>query len=591
MARIRVLPDAVIDRIAAGEVVERPASVVKELVENAIDADARTIDVRVAGGGRRSIEVRDDGCGMDRDDALLALERHATSKLAAFQDLERIATLGFRGEALSSIAAVSRLTLRTAPADGEGTEVRIHAGRILDVRSVGLPRGTSLAVERLFANVPARRKFLRTEATELGHVVRWFARYALAHPDRDFRLSQEGRVLLAAPPAEPRERAGQILGADLARKLLEVDATRDGIRVWGHVGRPVDSVPRRDGQHWFVNGRAVQDRVLSHAVSEAFGSTMPPGRHPTLCLFVEIDPSLVDVNVHPQKLEIRFRRSSAVHDLVRDAIATALSRPQAIPALTDLRPEPAGRPAAVREATLRYLARPVPASGPWSSAPRTGTEPSHPGPFAPGAPASVGAGDSAPARADLPRVLAQYRRGYIVAEDEDGLILIDQHAGHERVLFERFRREADENRVEIQRLLVPVTVELGPHEIALVEEDAPELKRLGLHVEPFGERAVRIDAVPALAARIPPETLLRELLGEAARARSAASDVAALSRRLVVTAACKAAVKLNDPLTVPAMERLVADLWSTESPTTCPHGRPVVFRLTVSEIERAFRRR
>jgi DNA mismatch repair protein MutL len=588
MGRIRVLSDAVIDRIAAGEVVERPASVIKELVENAIDAGAATIDVRIASGGRRSIEVTDDGCGMDRDDALLALERHATSKLADVTDLERIATLGFRGEALSSIAAVSRLTLRTAPADGEGTEVVVHAGRIVDVRPGGFPRGTHVAVERLFANVPARRKFLRSDATEVAHVVRWCARYALAHPGRGFRLTSEGRELLVAPPADPGERAGQVLGADLSRRLLPVDGTRESMRVSGWVGRPVDSLPSRAAQHWFVNGRAVADRVLAHAVTEAFGHTMPPGRHPALCLFLDIDPALVDVNVHPQKLEVRFRSSSSVHDLARDAIRQALARSEAVPALADLRPQaPSARAEAVREATLGYLARSAPGAS--ALAPRPPAVPPRRTP-APDASAERG---SAPAsvRPEEPRVLAQYRRGYIVAEDGDGLVLIDQHAAHERVLFEQFRRQADENRIEVQRLLVPVTVELGPHEIALLEEEGPELARLGFHVEPFGAGAVRIDAVPALAARIDPETLLRELLGEAARARSAAGDVAALARRLVVTAACKAAVKLNDPLTVPAMERLVADLWATGSPTTCPHGRPVVFRLAAAEIERAFRRR
>jgi DNA mismatch repair protein MutL len=585
MARIRVLPDAVIDRIAAGEVVERPASVVKELVENAIDAGASSIDVRVSEGGRRSIEVRDDGCGMDRDDALLALERHATSKLTDVSDLGRIATLGFRGEALSSIAAVSRLTLRTAPADGEGTEVRVHAGRIVDVRPGGFPRGTSIEVERLFANVPARRKFLRAASTELAHVVRWCARYALAHPERGFRLSHDGRVLLSAPPADPRERAGQVLGADLSRRMLPVALERGAVRVRGWVGRPVDSLPRRDAQHWFVNGRAVADRVLAHAVSEAYGNTMAPGRYPALCLFLDVAPELVDVNVHPQKLEVRFHRSSEVHDLARDAIRAALSRVEAVPALGELRPERATHREAVREATLSYLAH------------REAGDPSARGAHehvphrSPAAAERVPADETFAGRGEGLRVLAQYRRGYIVAEDDDGLVLIDQHAAHERVLFERFRREADENRVEVQRLLVPVTVELGPHEIALVEDEAGALARLGFHVEPFGEGAVRVEAVPALAARIPPEVLLRELLGEAARARSAAGDVGPLARRLVVTAACKAAVKLNDRMTVPAMEQLVADLWATESPTTCPHGRPVVFRLEAAEIERAFRRR
>jgi len=309
LGRIAVLSDGVIDRIAAGEVVERPASVVKELVENSLDAGARSIDVRLRNGGKSSIEIRDDGSGMDRDDALLAVERHATSKLASETDLEHIATLGFRGEALSSIAAVSRFLLTTARRDGEGTEVEVLGGRVESVREVGHPRGTTVRVERLFHNVPARRKFLRADATELTHALRWTTRHALAHPDRRFRLRHGERGLLDCDPTEElRERIAQIHGREFSDKLLPFTWEAEGLGVRGFAGRPVDALPRRDAQFLYVNGRVVQDRLLAHAVSRAYGNTMAPGRHPALFLFLEIDPEAVDVNVHPQKTEVRFRQ-------------------------------------------------------------------------------------------------------------------------------------------------------------------------------------------------------------------------------------------------------------------------------------------
>ncbi len=579
LGRIRVLDDHLVNRIAAGEVVERPASVVKELVENSLDAAATRIEIRLVGGGKRQIRVADDGAGMDRDDALLALERHATSKLSRFEDLDAIATLGFRGEALPSIAAVSRLLLRTAARDGEGTEVAVRAGRILAVRDAGVPRGTWIEVDGLFFNVPARRKFLRADATELGHVVRLIGRCALAHPDVTFRLEHEGRTLLDAPPARgAAERAAQVLGAETARRLVPFSLERGGVRAHGLAGRPADALPRRDAQHLFVNGRPVQDRILTHAVAEAYGNTQARDRFPALILFVEADPARVDVNAHPQKLEVRFAGAGEIHDLVREAVASALGRDAAIPSLADLRPD--GRSSSTATAVLEYLA-------------------SHEGP----AEAGRSSGDPAPAR-DLfepggredalpgPLVpLAQYRESYILAEDRDGVVVVDQHAAHERVLFERYLAEADDDRVEVQPLLFPVVVELAPHERVVLEGEIGEFRRLGLVVEPFGGGAVRLEAIPAVASGLDPARLLHELLGEAGRARSAATAVAPLRRRLVTTAACQAAIKVNHRLEREQMQALLDALARTKSPTTCPHGRPVLFRLTLEEVERAFRRR
>ncbi len=593
MGRIKVLADALINRIAAGEVVERPASVVKELVENSLDAGSTRVEVLLRAGGRQEIRVTDDGRGMDRDDALLAVERHATSKVASADDLHRIATLGFRGEALSSIAAVSRFTLATAVADGEGTEVEVHGGRVHAVRQAGLPKGTSIRVERLFYNVPARRKFLRSEGTELSHILRWMTRYALAFPEKTFRLQQGDRRLLdAEATSELVERVRQIYGREFAERLLPFEGRQGGLLVRGFAGRPVDGLPRRDHQHYVINGRAVQDRVLSHAVIDAYGNTMPRGRFPAIVLLIEMDPDAVDVNVHPQKTEVRFQSSSEVHDLTREAIAAALSQESAIPSLTELRPDSIPSPAAnsVRESTLRYLDRSA-EYGPPSRrpAPSPTVAPMPTGEFAGNLVDDSERPEAGPRRVAVP--LAQYRESYIVAQDREGLVLVDQHAAHERVIFERYLADAQENVVETQRLLFPVTVELAPSDAALIGEELEEFRRLGFALEPFGGNSVRLDAVPEVGSDLDPEEFFREVLGEADRCRAAASDVSQIRHKLVTTAACHAAIKVNYPLTSPEMQRLLDDLYQTENPTTCPHGRPAVFRLTLDEIERAFRRR
>jgi len=598
LGRIKVLADHLINRIAAGEVVERPASVVKELVENSLDAGARSIRVQLDAGGKQLIRVSDDGCGMDRDDALLALERHATSKIAQAADLNGIRSLGFRGEALSSIAAVSRLRLQTATRAGAGTEVEVRGGRIEAVREAGLAQGTAITVERLFFNVPARRKFLRAEATELAHVVRLMTRFALAYPELQFTLEHGGRTLLTAGSTDERlDRIAQLFGASLARRLIPFEGRAADVAVRGFAGRPVDSLPRREGQHLFVNGRAVSDRVLNHAVSAAYGNTMPRGRHPAVFVFVELDPAAVDVNVHPQKTEVRFRRSGDVHDLLRDSLHAALGEPAAVPRLEELR-STSGQPSSAQFSGRSYElreGRPEPASADGTPVARHSAAAPSPGP----AELEIGAVVEARANGATRRTdeatravpLAQFQDSYIVAQDPQGLMLVDQHAAHERVLFERYLQEAERNRVEVQQLLFPVTVELAAHEKLILDEEVDEFRRLGFRVEPFGAHTVRLDGVPAVAAEVDPESLLRELLGEAAGARSASADVGALRHRLVTSAACQAAIKIHHPLSRPEMQRLLDDLFGAASPTTCPHGRPIVFRLSLEEIERAFRRR
>lgn len=592
MGRICVLDDPTVNRIAAGEVVERPASVAKELIENSLDAGATRIVIEIQSGGRRLIRVVDDGCGMDRDDALLALERHATSKLRSASDLEGVRTLGFRGEALPSIAAVSRFTLRTAPEDGHGTEIEVRGGKILAVREVGVARGTVVEVAGLFFNLPARRKFLRSEATELSHVLRWVSRFALARPDVRFRLDHGTRTLLDAPKAaSAAERAHHVYG-EQAGRLLPFDHERPGLRVRGLAGRPTEGLPRRDGQHVFVNGRVVQDRVLTHAIRQAYGNTMPRDRFPAALVFVEIDPSAVDVNVHPQKTEVRFASSSEVHDAVRHAVGSAFGAEGAVPDLTELRPqgELSRELGSIAASTVRYLQSHGHGDGPPApfGARRGG------GLYDRAAPDPTAMGTSlAEPRPRLEgwRALAQYRDSYIVAEDADGIVLVDQHAAHERVLFEQYLGEAEADRVEVQRLMFPVTVELAADQATVLSDEIEEFRRLGFELEPFGERAFRIDGVPAILGEVDPVTCLRELLGEARGAGSAASEVDALRHKLVTSAACQAAIKVNHPLSAVGMDSLLEDLARTASPTTCPHGRPVLFRIRLEEIERGFRRR
>ncbi|HEX5044301.1 MAG TPA: DNA mismatch repair endonuclease MutL, partial [Candidatus Polarisedimenticolaceae bacterium] len=424
LGKIRVLDDHLINRIAAGEVVERPASVVKELVENALDAGAGAVSIAVLSGGKHAIRVEDDGCGMDRDDALLALERHATSKLREAADLASIGTLGFRGEALPSIAAVSRLLLRTAAEDGLGTEVEVRGGRIAGVREVARARGTSVSVASLFFNVPARRKFLRSEATELAHVVRFVVRCALAHPDVAFRLEHGSRALLDAPAGEDLPaRVARVLGEELAGRLAPFSLERDAMTARGWAGRPAEASTSRGTQHLFVNGRVVADRVLLHAISDAYRNTVERDGHPPVVLFLDVPPDTLDVNVHPQKAEVRFSAARPVHDLVRDAIASALPATRAVPAYTDLR-RGAAPPVELREPRL-------PAGGShWIPS-------TPPGPVAVAAPATSLAVEAAPGEVPAVRALAQYKESYIVAEDGEGLLVVDQHAAHERILFER----------------------------------------------------------------------------------------------------------------------------------------------------------
>ncbi|HEX8069069.1 MAG TPA: DNA mismatch repair endonuclease MutL [Pyrinomonadaceae bacterium] len=668
MSIIRVLSDQLVNQIAAGEVVERPASVAKELVENAIDAGARRIEVDVEAGGRRLLRVADDGCGMTRDDALLAFERHATSKIARAEDLDAIGTLGFRGEALASIASVARVELLTQTGDEpEATRVLIEGGRMRDVSAAARPRGTTLTVRDLFFNVPARRKFLRSEATESFHLTNLVTHYALAHPESAFVLTNNGReTLRAAPAADLRERAYQIFGAEFLSGLLPLNAGHAQVaRVRGYVSAPRERRTTRDAQYLFVNGRFVRDRLLARALTEGYRTVLPHGVYPAALLFLDVPLEEVDVNVHPAKTEVRFRRAAAVADAVREGVRAALAaagylrRAAPAPEFDDAPARPTMRDslADARDALTEAPARETDASDdarvatPARVAPRPRQEaiefgfapppaefalhegraatargderngrhapsvvesdtPSVVEPAAPENGASSRAEDEAGARAALPplnsiagalhaipvaavrhdiRPLYQLEESYIVAADGEGLLLIDQHAAHERVLFDKYRALEQARAPEAQQLLVPETFDLTPAQAAAFDAVAAELEAYGFGLLRLSGRTVGVGAVPADLPAAEVRNLLTEVL-DAVDAERRGRTRETLRERVAASLACHAAVKVNMPLAYEKMCWLIDRLLLTSSPTTCPHGRPAVLRLATRDIERGFHR-
>ncbi len=603
MPRIHLLPDPLVSQIAAGEVVERPASVVKELLENALDAGAREVDVELEAGGKARIAVRDDGSGMGRDDALLAFDRHATSKIASFDDLERVGTLGFRGEALASIAAVAKVELTTAEAPGDGHRVQVEGGKIRLAEPCARPRGTAIDVRALFWNVPARRKFLKEPATELRRCLEVVQGYALARPEIRFRLHHEGRQLLDALPtraADPRERIGQIFGHDFAARLAALPARggRDGESLTGFVGSPETTRTRRT--FVYVNRRLLRDRAVLATFYRAVREEWRSEDYPALFLFLDIPPEDVDVNVHPQKAEVRFRDPSLLGrlaDALRAGLAAARGEVEA--PLREPRPEapapfawqglgeqPAG-PYAPRPGPASQVAEPapppwIPASG--SYAGRIAT-PAYTPAERPIVPLSGRSGEARPFR-----LLGQYKGTLLLLEGPDGLYLIDQHVAHERILYERVRRVLLAATPPVQHLLTPVLFDLGPAEHLRLAELAPALETCGFSVAPFSGNTLALTAVPAPLSAGEAEALLTTLAGE-----DGEGSVEALRLRLLealaASSACKAAVKMHHPLSAPEMEALVAELFAAEQPYACPHGRPIVLQMTDADLERRFGRR
>jgi DNA mismatch repair protein MutL len=683
MSVIHILSEAVANQIAAGEVVERPASIVKELLENSIDAGAGRVEVAVEAGGKRLIRITDDGCGMTHDDALLAFERHATSKIRSAEDLFAITSLGFRGEALPSIAAVSRLLLETRHAsESAGTRLEIAGGRLRDVKEIAWSGGTRIEVRDVFFNTPARRKFLKSESTELGHIATLLTHYALAHPEKSFRLaSLSNEILNVSPVGGSRERIYQVMGGKLLEQLVEVapreramipatewveeeDAGETAaapvvpiVKVHGFVSRPEVQKLNRNSIYFFVNRRLVRDRLILHAITEATRNILPPSVFPVALIFLELPASEVDVNVHPSKTEVRFRHSGFIHDFVRDSIRQALvaARPVAafpagrrtgipmedeIEVSEKLSEEPPiagdaqarlggrdsgfGRPEggrgfmpgspgnvlpSTRASDFRLTApRPEPQTERLpleGSAIPLGIPPSIPSNAWPAfSQATVGtAQDSAapspassdPAAASVDefpsdlRPLGQVQESFIVATNAQGLWIVDQHVAHERVLFERHLRQRLEKKVEGQRLLLPIIVELKPDQEVTFHEIAAELAANGFDVEPFGQRTVAIKTAPADVRADDADRLLIEVLDGVGR-EARATSLDELRGKIAASVACHAAIKINMPLERSKMEWLLGALAKTQYPMTCPHGRPIVLRYSLKDIQKAFKR-
>jgi DNA mismatch repair protein MutL len=688
MGKIHVLSERVANQIAAGEVVERPASVVKELLENALDAGSTRIRIQVEAGGKKLIQVIDNGCGMVRDDAMLAFERHATSKIQDIDDLLSISTLGFRGEALPSIASVARLHLETrAEEEAAGTVLEINGGKIIRVEDAGLPSGTSITIRDLFFNTPARKKFLRSESTELSHIASLVTHYALAHPEKHFELHSATNALLVAPPvAGHRERVYQVFGRETLDQLIPMaavqpleriglpqpppwrrnaDNTPHGavegvnattltivsapqdfgeVRLHGFVSKPEIQKLNRNSIFIFVNGRLIRDRLIQHAITEAYRNILPPTVFPVVLLFIEMPTAEVDVNVHPAKTEVRFRQQSVIHDFVRESVRAALMKARPVPQfLTEIRAQPsaisglsspglsnrsftdgASGTNGVQPAPWRDLYEPVAPGGFALQAPNIPATTAHlefeggisveanaavslireseavttrqsivdqPVPDHGCAPPIAQESQPAPTLESLRtlRPLGQIRNSFILAVNEDGLWIIDQHVAHERVLFEKILRQRAAQRVESQRLLMPLIIDLTPAQQAIFAEIAEELARNGFEAEPFGARSVAVKLAPAGVDATQIGHMLNEIFEQLTR-EDQAINLEAVRTRIAASIACHAAIKVNMPLEQNKMDWLLSELAKTDHPMACPHGRPVVLRYSMQDIQKAFKR-
>jgi DNA mismatch repair protein MutL len=685
MNRIHLLSEQVANQIAAGEVIERPASVVKELVENALDAQAARVTLEIQAGGRSLIRVTDDGTGMSHDDALLCLERHATSKIQKAEDLAAIATMGFRGEALPSIASVSRFTLTTRERDGgspEGTQVVVNGGKIVEVKAAGSATGTSVEVRQLFFNLPARRKFLRTEETESAHIQHYLTLAALAYPEVAFTFQKDGRLVwqLPAHPAKRdgaaissrlnalRERLRSLLGEEkllsvnftaaldesvqpeetdifetastspstldpLARRSEAETARLSTLRVWGFIGSPGVSRATREGQHLFVNRRPVENRGLNYALLEGYHTALMKGRYPVCCLFLEIDPAAVDVNIHPAKREVKFHREFEIRKLAAQAVQETLlafhgqeskaqpvapkqreggsPKPKVIgpaelqpaPAISalalpnfpeKLKPSPAIEPpkSPGEQPPLRIGFAP---SEPVASEPQTPSSTVHP-PSSPPETAAASAISQLPSPGATPllnvplRLVGVIGKLYAVLESDRGLVLLDQHAAHERILFEQMLNRLEQNgSAPSQKLLLPETVELPARDANFLREQLAALTRLGVGLSEFGERTFLLDALPPFVKTADARRFVLDLVDEL-KAAGREVNLARLGEHTIAKTVCRHAVKANDPLAGAELENLVEDLRRCAMPYTCPHGRPTLIEMNYRELEKKFGR-
>jgi DNA mismatch repair protein MutL len=575
--KIRLLAEVVANRIAAGEVVERPASVVKELVENSLDAGAKKIEISVERGGRSLIRVIDDGCGMGPEDSLLALERHATSKIRDAGDLMKIQTFGFRGEALPSIASVSRFTLKTREPDAvEGTEVVIDGGKVVRAGKTGCPAGTSIEVRQLFAHVPGRRKFLRTEETEWSHIEQGVRLAALARPEVAWVLRRDGAVFWQdTARGALDERMASVFGRDWKETFLEIDTEDGGMRIHGFLGRPGVNRATRTEQILFVNSRPVQSGSLNAALLEGYHNALMRGRYPVTVLFLEMDPCGVDVNVHPAKREVRFRQDGDVRRFVSGAVAELLRGgsvgPLPMPTVTTNGFSP----------TLTFA--------PTASQPATTIPGRAPMPVAAGG--SLGLEmETAPGIPPGWRFLGVVDHLYLVAEKEGGVVLVDQHAAHERILFEQLLRQVAQEEVSGQRLLYPVTIEFSPVQAAFLKDRAEELGKVGLGISAMGGNTFLVDALPPRIRTLAVEEFVRGVVADLEKGGTTSKKDRRLSEEVIAKTVCRHAVKANDRLNDAEAVRLLADLLSCELPYTCPHGRPTMILLSKAELEKKFGR-
>ncbi len=605
MSSIRILPDALASQVAAGEVVERPASVIRELVENSLDAAARHIEVHVRRGGAALINIIDDGAGMDREDAMLCLERHATSKIRVKEDLAAIHTFGFRGEALPSIASVSRFRLATRQAEAlAGTEVEVNGGKLVNVKDGGGAPGTAIEVRNLFFNVPARRKFLRSEATEYAHVEQQFRLHAIAHPSTAFTLVRDEQVVFHLPATRHLlERISGLVGADLATRLIELPGdTKNGVRVSGFVGGPGLSRSTRQAQFTFLNGRPIESPSITYGLREGYHTALMKGQYPVTFLFLEMDPHGYDVNVHPAKKEVRFHDGIGVREAIATLVSAALGASRAIPLghHTPAAPEPAAPALHLRSETSaapsEQIQLPIPAAAPrW----QTAAAPPSPAPALPSlqparSPETAPARPAPASKAADPfasfRIIGVLHRLYVLLESPDGLVLMDQHAAHERVTFERMRRAMEKDGVPTQRLLIPQTLQLAPRDADLLGKNLDALRRLGIEAEPFGPHTFKIEALPTFLKTDDPQGWLDQVIEELRRMSSGSSSLR-LGEDMIATTVCRHSVKANDRLSLPELEALLKDLSVCEMPFCCPHGRPTLIQISHAELERKFGRR
>ena len=577
------MSENIANRIAAGEVVEHPASIVKELMENSIDAGATEIRIFVEEGGKRLVRVVDNGEGMDGDDVLLCFERHSTSKIATLRDLTTVQTLGFRGEALASIAAVTRLTLKSR---GEsslyGTQVRVDGGVIRKVSQVGLSQGTALEARNLFFNTPARRKFLRSTRYELSRIVKLVAHYAISYRHINFSLYHGDKELISAPPvAHYSQRIHQLYGKNLMENLIPFEYEGEGLKLFGYLSRPGYYRSSTDMLLTYVNRRLVKERLLHHAIREAYHTLLPRDKYPVVFLFITLPPELVDVNVHPSKLEVKFRQARFIHYKVRDVLMETIVREKPLAGFrpTEEAPGRAGYQKPIHRGEEGHIGGerellPKEVSPPASTA---------------GLGLSEGRTKSAEGVPEV-AVLGQYQNSYIVAIDREGILIIDQHVAHERVLYEKLWNAFTNRQIARQALLIPVVVEVSPSQSLIIEEHLSLVRELGFGMENFGDKAYIIKEIPSLLAHCQMETLFLDAISELEKELKA-KTVEDVYQKMITSLACHAAIKANHPLSSEKMRYLVEELFKTTLPMTCPHGRPIILRLSQQDLEKGFLRR